>query len=131
MGDGLEPRRVVVQSAGGVMRAGDVAEVFGGANRAILCVEQDGVPVEELLLLRVRHHVVAVVNHCPHMGRSLDDARVHGSALCCRGHGRCYSLRTGRALGTIAVQGQPMLRRVPAWTVDGQLLLDLTALTLT
>jgi nitrite reductase/ring-hydroxylating ferredoxin subunit len=106
-----------------------MGEVFGGANRVVLRVERDGVLVEELLLLRVRRGVVAVVNRCPHLGRPLDDARVRGGALRCWGHGRSYSLRTGRAVGTLNVVGAARLRRVPAWTDDGQLLLDLTALT--
>lgn len=129
MEDRPESRRLVVQLVGGVTSVGGVGEVFGGANRVVLRVERDGILVEELLLLRVRRSVVAVVNRCPHLGRALDDARVRGGALRCRGHGRSYSLRTGRAVGTISAAGPARLRRVPAWTDGGQLLLDLTSLT--
>ena len=106
-----------------------MGELFGGANRVVLRVERDGILVEELLLLRVRRSVVAVVNRCPHLGRPLEDARVRGGALRCRGHGRSYSLRTGRVVGTLSAVSPPRLTRVPAWTDGGQLLLDLTALT--
>jgi nitrite reductase/ring-hydroxylating ferredoxin subunit len=106
-----------------------MGDVFGGANRVVLRVERDGILVDELLLLRVRRSVVAVVNRCPHLGRRLDDARARGGALRCRGHGRTYSLRTGRAVGTLSAVAPARLTRVPAWTESGQLLLDLSALS--
>ncbi|MBO0805348.1 MAG: Rieske 2Fe-2S domain-containing protein [Nocardiopsaceae bacterium] len=117
------PRRLVVRAADDVVCVGDVADVFGGGGRAVLCLERDGTRVEEVLLLRLRHGVLAVVNRCPHLGRSLDDARLRGHMLTCRGHGRSYNLRSGRPAGTLA-PGPPRLRRVPAWISGGRLFAD-------
>lgn len=99
--------------------------MFGGGNRAVLRVERDGVLVEELLLLRVRRAIVAVVNRCPHLERSLDDARLRGHVLTCRGHGRSYNLRTGRVTGALALGGPAKLRRAAAWTEGGQVFVDI------
>ena len=108
-----------------MVRAGALSVVFGGGRRAVLRVERDGILVEELLLLRVRRRIVAVVNQCPHMGRPLDDARLRGHVLTCRGHGRSYSARTGRVAGTLRVGGPPRLRRAAAWVEDDQVFVDL------
>jgi nitrite reductase/ring-hydroxylating ferredoxin subunit len=108
--------------------AGSLAEIFGTGDRAVARVERDGAEAEELLLIRVRHGLFAIVNRCPHLGRRLDDGRVHGHVLQCHGHGRSYSLRTGRSAGTLAWGGPPKLRRVPAWAEDGRLYLDLSSL---
>lgn len=135
-----EPRRLVLEAGGPATRsmggtanntgtcAGSLAEVFGVGDRAVLRVERDGTEIEELLVLRLRHGVFALVNRCPHLGRPLDDGRIRGHSLQCRGHGRSYSLRTGRSAGTLAWGGPPKLRRVPAWTENGDLYLDLTSL---
>jgi nitrite reductase/ring-hydroxylating ferredoxin subunit len=120
-----KPHRLTIQAGGDVVRAGALAGVFGGGRRAVLRVERDGILVEELLLLRVRHRIVAVVNKCPHLGRSLDDARLRGRVLTCRGHGRSYSVRAGRAVGTPRLGGPPRLRRAAAWTEDDQVFVDL------
>ena len=117
--------RLVVQASGGVVCAGEVTDVFGDGNRAVLSLERDGEPLEELLLLRLRHSLIAVVNRCPHMERPLDDARLRGHVLTCQGHGRSYSLRTGRAPGTLAADCAPALRRLPAWAEDGQVFIRL------
>lgn len=138
-----EPRRLVAEPSGTVLCVGSLAEVFGPGDRAVLLVEwasaerdsagrdgaeRAGADPEELLLLRLRHGVFALVNRCPHLGRRLDDGRVRGHSLQCRGHGRSYSLRTGRSAGTLALGGPPKLRRVPAWAESGLLYLDLTSL---
>lgn len=126
-----EPRgwpTLVLQAGGTQTCAGSLAEVFGTGDRAVARVERDGAEAEELLLLRLRHGIFALVNRCPHLGRSLDDGRVHGHVLQCRGHGRSYSLRTGRSAGTLAWGGPPKLHRIPAWVKDGRLYLDLSSL---
>ena len=107
------------------MCAGGAVEVFGAGNRAVLRVERDGAFVEELLLLRMRRGVIAVVNRCPHMGRALEDARLRAGVLRCRGHGRSYSVRTGRAAGTLSIGGPPRLARAAAWTEGGQVFVDI------
>ena len=91
-----ELRRLVIQADEDVLCAGALADVFGDEDRAVLCVERDEKPVEELLLLRLRGRLYVVVNRCPHLDRVLDDARVHGHVLTCRGHGRSYNVRRDR-----------------------------------
>jgi nitrite reductase/ring-hydroxylating ferredoxin subunit len=109
--------------------AGGASEVFGTVNRAVLLVERDGAFVEELLLLRVRRGVIAMVNRCPHMGRALEDARLRAGVLRCRGHGRSYNLRTGRAAGTLSFGGPPRLAKAPAWTEGDQVFVDIAGIT--
>lgn len=124
------PRTLVLDAASPVASVcvGSLPEIFGMGDRAVLRVERDGAEAEDLLLLRLRHGLFAIVNRCPHRGRRLDDGRVHGHSLQCRGHSRSYSLRTGRPSGTLAFGGPPKLRRIPAWAADGQLYLDLGSL---
>lgn len=117
-----------VEPGAAATRVGSLAEIFGLGDRAVLVVERAGAEPTELLLLRLRHGLFALVNRCPHLGRPLDDGRVRGHLLQCRGHGRSYSLSTGRSAGTLAWGGPPKLHRVPAWATDGQLYLDLSAL---
>lgn len=131
-----EPLRLIAEPGATATRVGSLAEIFGLGDRAVLRVEwarsdADGAAPEpeELLLLRFRHGLFAVVNRCPHLGRPLDDGRVRGNSVQCRGHGRSYSLRTGRTSGTMALHGPPKLRRVPAWSDGGHLYLDLSALS--
>lgn len=121
-------RSFVVRAGGGVVCVGPVTDVFGGGDRAVLDVERDGTRIAQVLVLRLRHGVFAVVNRCPHLGRPLDDARVRGHVLTCRGHGRSYSLRSGRSANTFAPSGPPKLRRVPAWTEGGRLFTDIRGL---
>lgn len=111
----------MIQADGDVLCAGSAAEVFGDADRAVLCLERGGTPAGEILLIRTRRRLHALVNECPHLGRVLDDARVRGDVLTCRGHGRSYSLRSGRRTGTLSWGGPAELRRVRAWDENGQL----------
>jgi nitrite reductase/ring-hydroxylating ferredoxin subunit len=50
-----------------------------------------------IIVLRVRNDVYAVRDRCPHLGRTLRDARVHGRRLTCAAHGRSWSLPTASA----------------------------------
>ena len=118
----------MIQADGDVLCAGALADVFGDADRAVVCLERDGIPVEELLVLRMHNRVYALVNRCPHLDRRLDDGRMHGSVLTCPGHGRSYNLRTGRGAGRLARRGPVLLRSVRAWAEDGKVFLDLTGL---
>jgi nitrite reductase/ring-hydroxylating ferredoxin subunit len=113
-----------------VVRVGGVTEVFGAADRVVVCLERDGTGLEEVLVLRLRHGIYAIVNRCPHLDRALDDGRVSGHNLQCQGHSRSYNLRSGRAAGTLPGSGRPLLRRFRAWAEDGQLLLDITPLAI-
>jgi nitrite reductase/ring-hydroxylating ferredoxin subunit len=120
------PRRIVVRASESVVRVGEVTEVFGATDRVVVCLERNGADLEELLVLRLRHGIYAMVNRCPHLERALDDGRVYGHILTCPGHGRSYNVRSGRAAGTLPGSGRSLLRRVRAWTDDGQLFLDIT-----
>ena len=123
------PRSIVLDTASAsAVRVGSLPEIFGLGDRAVLRVERPGAEAEDLLLVRVRHGLFAIVNRCPHLGRPLDDGRIHGHVLQCRGHSRSYSLRTGRTAGTLALHAPPKLRRIPAWSAGGDLYLDLTSL---
>jgi nitrite reductase/ring-hydroxylating ferredoxin subunit len=118
-------RMLVPVGASVVVHVGAVAEVFGQRDRAVLGLQRDGQTAKELLLLRRGRRVFALVNRCPHMERPLDDARVHVGILSCPGHGRSYSLRTGRAVG-MAGHGEPSaLRTARAWVDNDQLFLDI------
>lgn len=90
---------LVVRASEGVVRVDAACEVLGPAGRAVVQVERDGTPLDELLLLRCGTRVVALVNRCPHLYRALDDAVVRGKTLVCPGHGRRYRLPAGRAVG--------------------------------
>lgn len=124
-----QPARILTaQAIGSVVHVGALAEVFGQGDRALLRVQRNERPAEELLLLRRGRRIFALVNRCPHMQRSLDDARVGVGVLSCPGHGRSYSLRTGRAVGTAARHGGPALRTARAWVDSAQLFLDIRGL---
>lgn len=121
-------RRLVIQAEGNVLCAGALADVFGDADRAVLCLERDGTSLEELLVLRIHKHLYALVNRCPHLDRQLDDARLHGNVLTCRGHGKSYNLRSGRTAGMLSWGGPAVLHSVRAWDSGGQLFLDISAI---
>lgn len=123
-------RRLVIQADGDVLCAGAVADILGETDRAVLCLVHEGEPVEELLIIRARRHLYALVNRCPHLDRALDDARVCGSVLTCRGHGKSYNLRSGRTARTLSRGGPVMLRSVRAWDEGGKLFLDVGAIRL-
>ena len=59
-------------------------------------IRVDGSAEEILVLLDGKGRVFATVNRCPHLGRLLDNAPVHGHTLTCPGHGRSFDVRTGR-----------------------------------
>lgn len=121
--------RLIVPVGGSLVHVGAVAEVFGKRDRAVLGLQRGGQTAEELLLLRRGRRVFALVNRCPHMERPLDDARVHAGVLSCPGHGRSYSLRTGRAVGMMGRGGPSALRTVRAWVANDQLFLDIRDLS--
>jgi 3-phenylpropionate/trans-cinnamate dioxygenase ferredoxin subunit len=103
-----------------VLEAGLVADVLA-AGRAMIGSPGPGA---DILVIRTRAGIFAVRAVCPHLGRSLADARIRGRYLVCPAHGRRYSVRTGRAAGRPG--GQP-LTRVRAWAADGRLYLAVPA----
>lgn len=119
---------ITVPAGATVVQVGAVAEVFGQRDRAVLGLQREGQTAEELLLLRRGRRVFALVNRCPHLDRPLDDARVHAGVLSCPGHGRSYSLRTGRAVGMTGRGGPSALRTARAWVDNDQLFLDIREL---
>ena len=75
-----------------------------------------------VLLLRVGGDVIALHNHCPHLGKSLQGGRIMGGQIICPFHGACFDLRTGAALSGPAVAP---LHLFPT-RIDGQnILVDL------
>jgi nitrite reductase (NADH) small subunit len=52
-------------------------------------------PNVTILVLLTRAGVFAVENRCPHMGRALSDARIHGRRLTCLAPGRSFDMGTG------------------------------------
>ncbi len=53
----------------------------------------------DVLVVLSGRHIFAVENRCPHMGRSLADARIAGGTLVCAGHKRRFDLASGRPAG--------------------------------
>lgn len=100
----------------GVVDLGSAEQVLA-TGRAVVTIAAVG----EVLLVRVRRGVLAMRNHCPHTGRTLSDAAVRGTKLRCHGHGRVYSMTTGRGSG---IAGSGRLQLLSAWVDGGRLLID-------
>lgn len=120
---GVPDHRVVAQRTGSpIVQLGQTGELFGDGARAIVTVIRVDGSAEEILVFRDRRgRVFATVNRCPHLGRLLDDAPVHGRTLTCPGHGRSFDLRTGRP-GRAGTDPLPVLR---VWIEDDQVFLRL------
>jgi 3-phenylpropionate/trans-cinnamate dioxygenase ferredoxin subunit len=103
-----------------VLQVGVAADVLA-AGRATISSPQLGA---DILVIRTRAGIFAVRAVCPHLGRSLADARIRGRYLVCPAHGRRYHVRTGCAAGR---QGGQPLTRVRAWVDDGRLYLAVPA----
>jgi nitrite reductase/ring-hydroxylating ferredoxin subunit len=95
--DGPEVRRIAARTVGRVVTIGPSSKIFEGADRVVVQVETDAQElIWELLLLRRGRRFIALMNRCPHLGRTLEDSLVSGSVLVCPGHGKGYSLRPGQ-----------------------------------
>lgn len=118
---GVPDQLVVSQRTGSpIVQLGQIGALFGDGSRAIVTVIRVDGSAEEILVLRDRRdRVFATVNRCPHLGRMLDNASVHGHTLTCPGHSRSFDLRTGRP----ARPGTNPLPVVRVWTKDGQVFL--------
>jgi nitrite reductase/ring-hydroxylating ferredoxin subunit len=76
-------------------------------------------PLPELgltvLVVATRRGPLAIRDGCPHLGRSLCDARFGSAAVRCPGHGRTYRLAsTDDPTGS-----RPVVRALRAWVEDG------------
>lgn len=118
---GVPDQLAVSQRAGSpIVQLGQTGALFGDGDRAIVTVIRTDGSAEEILVLRDRRdRVFATVNRCPHLGRVLDNAQVHGHTLTCPGHSRSFDLRTGKP----ARPGTNPLPVVRAWIEDGQVFL--------
>ncbi|HWP69006.1 MAG TPA: Rieske (2Fe-2S) protein, partial [Rectinemataceae bacterium] len=57
----------------------------------------------EIMLANVGGAIYALENRCPHMGGSLADGVVEGSAIKCPRHGAKFDLTTGKNIGQAKV----------------------------
>ena len=69
------------------------------ASGRIVC-EVEGL---SLLLCRIGGELVAVRNHCTHLGKPLAEGRIMGGQIFCPHHSACFDLRTGEALSGPAI----------------------------
>lgn len=53
----------------------------------------------EIMLANVGGTIYALANRCPHMGGSLADGVLEGSAIKCPNHGAAFDVTTGRNIG--------------------------------
>ena len=75
-----------------------------------------------VLLYRIGNDVVAIHNHCTHLGKPLDGGRVFAGQLTCPFHGACFDLRSGKAMSGPAVMP---LHTFPVRIDDGVIALDM------
>lgn len=52
----------------------------------------------DILLVNAGNTFYALNNRCPHMGGSLADGRLEGTAVTCPRHGSSFDVRTGKVL---------------------------------
>lgn len=90
---------------------------FGAERR--LKREIDGLSV---LLFRTQGEIIAIHNHCTHLGKPLENGRLMAGQLSCPFHNACFELRTGKALSGPAVMP---LHVFPLRIVDDRIEIDL------
>jgi nitrite reductase/ring-hydroxylating ferredoxin subunit len=117
---------VVADPDARVVAVGPVLKLFGSADRVVVRLTRPGAALEpeELLILRTRHGVFAMVNRCPHLGRRLDDGELSGHTIRCAGHGRRFDVASGRALGR-RMGRRNRLASLRTWVVDRELYVEL------
>lgn len=75
-----------------------------------------------VMVVATKRGPVAFADRCPHLGRTLSDADLHGSRIRCRGHGHEFALDSGTAVGTrTRVAFADRLVLLPIAIVDGDL----------
>ena len=78
------------------------------------CLEISGVA---LIAVRIYSDVFVVRNHCPHLGKRMDEGRVQGHEIICPHHGACFDLTSGRPESGPALYP---LDTFPTRQVDGE-----------
>ena len=91
---------------------------FGAERR--LKREIDGL---EVLLFRTGGDIIAIHNHCTHLGKSLENGRLMAGQLNCPFHNACFDLRSGKAMSGPAVMP---LHVFPVRLSDGTIEIDLS-----
>lgn len=76
----------------------------------------------EVLLYRTGQDIIAIHNHCTHLGKPLDGGRMMAGQLFCPFHGACFDLRTGKAISGPAVMP---LHVFPVRVEDGGIYVDM------
>jgi nitrite reductase/ring-hydroxylating ferredoxin subunit len=103
-----------------VLVVGDVARAQ--LRRFGRTVVDPGSGVEPVLIVRVHEMLYALDARCPHLGRSLVDARSRGTRLQCRGHDWTVDLDTGACLPPKGSAPPLQARRYEVWA-EGSLVL--------
>jgi len=97
LGIGTDVPRIAARATGNVVTIDFSSKIFERTNRVVVWIETDEQEAAgELLLLRRGGRFAAMVNRCPHLGRTLEDAIVRGNVLVCPGHGKHYNLNPGQ-----------------------------------
>ncbi len=73
----------------------------------------------DIFLLKRGGEIVALANHCSHMGGPLAEGKIEGDSVICPWHGSRFCLKTGAVLDGPAVHPQPKL---DVLVRDGQVL---------
>lgn len=81
--------------------------------------EVDGL---EVLLFRTGADIIAIHNHCTHLGKSLEGGRLMAGQLLCPFHGACFDLRSGKAVSGPAVMP---LHVFPVRLENGSIYIDI------
>jgi nitrite reductase/ring-hydroxylating ferredoxin subunit len=102
---------------GEVIDAGSLEELR--VNRVLSVDVGDG---ERVLIIARRRSAVAIAARCPHMGRSLDGARIGRRSIQCPGHGYSYDLRSGACRTPHRLSGQ--LKRYQVWFEGNRVLVS-------
>ncbi|MBZ0319583.1 MAG: Rieske (2Fe-2S) protein [Anaerolineae bacterium] len=92
---------------------------------------------KSLVIIHTAAGFFAVLNHCPHMGLSLDNGTVVGKVLVCLWHGAQFDLATGACLRWAANEPPPEaigetrrpLITFPIIVEDGQVVVEMEVMS--
>lgn len=74
------------------------ADVSSGRHRPFV------VGGRSILIFKIDGEYFAIDNRCTHLDHRLDDGRQIGCQIICRAHGGRFDIRTGKAVGSPAVE---------------------------